>query len=200
MFQRRGAAVLAAVGFVPLLLAGPAAVPAMAHGSTGSPAGRVSPCSTEGPAHSGSPACRAAGGTQALHGRSGARMGDTNGRHHVLVPDGEQCGCGSGVGEHGHGGSAPDGPAGPPPDEPTGPASDAPTGPAPATGGGNSSARPTPANLPKAAGTGRNLAETGGGGSTSYQAIGGAAALALGAAALFASVRHRARGVGRRGR
>ncbi|MFG3156595.1 lytic polysaccharide monooxygenase [Streptomyces sp. NPDC048219] len=49
------------------------------------------------------------------------------------------------------------------------------------------------------AGTG-NLAETGGDGSTSYLAVGGAAALALGAAVLFASVRRRALGGGRHGR
>ncbi|WP_077799541.1 lytic polysaccharide monooxygenase [Streptomyces sp. JHA26] len=49
------------------------------------------------------------------------------------------------------------------------------------------------------AGTG-NLAETGGDGSTSYLAVGGAAVLALGAAVLFASVRRRAPGGGRHGR
>ncbi|CCK31199.1 cellulose-binding protein [Streptomyces davaonensis JCM 4913] len=50
----------------------------------------------------------------------------------------------------------------------------------------------TEANQPKAAGTTENLAETGGDSSTSYIAMGGAAALALGAAALFMSVRRRA--------
>ncbi|MFS8203864.1 lytic polysaccharide monooxygenase [Streptomyces sp. CWNU-52B] len=44
------------------------------------------------------------------------------------------------------------------------------------------------------AGESANLAETGGSDSTSYIAIGGAAALAIGAAALFASVRRRATG------
>ncbi|MFJ9539358.1 lytic polysaccharide monooxygenase [Streptomyces sp. NPDC101225] len=53
---------------------------------------------------------------------------------------------------------------------------------------------------PSAAGAPQNLAETGGGGSTPYLAMGGAAALALGAAALFASVRRRATGAGRHGR
>ena len=48
-------------------------------------------------------------------------------------------------------------------------------------------------NQVKAAGGGtENLAETGGDSSTPYIAVGGAAALALGAAALFASVRRRA--------
>ncbi|MFR0353607.1 lytic polysaccharide monooxygenase auxiliary activity family 9 protein [Streptomyces sediminimaris] len=53
---------------------------------------------------------------------------------------------------------------------------------------------------PSAAGAPDGLAETGGGGSTPYLAMGGAAALALGAAALFASVRRRATGAGRHGR
>ncbi|MER5752058.1 lytic polysaccharide monooxygenase [Streptomyces sp. NPDC002088] len=52
------------------------------------------------------------------------------------------------------------------------------------------------ANEPKAAGATENLAETGGDGSTPYLAVGGAAALALGAAVLFASVRRRATGGG----
>ncbi|MEU9556607.1 lytic polysaccharide monooxygenase auxiliary activity family 9 protein [Streptomyces fumanus] len=45
---------------------------------------------------------------------------------------------------------------------------------------------------PRAAGAGAALAETGGDGGVPYLAVGGAAALALGAAALFASVRRRA--------
>jgi chitin-binding protein len=55
------------------------------------------------------------------------------------------------------------------------------------------------ANQPKAAGAGANLAETGGDGTTPYLMVGGAAALALGSAALFASTRRRAAG-GRHGR
>ncbi|MFF9818814.1 lytic polysaccharide monooxygenase [Streptomyces sp. NPDC014006] len=60
------------------------------------------------------------------------------------------------------------------------------------------SAEPTPApkaarpNQPQAAGGGEHLAETGGDSSTPYVAVGGAAALALGSAALFVSVRRRA--------
>lgn len=58
-----------------------------------------------------------------------------------------------------------------------------------------------PANDVKAAGTSQNLAETGGDSSTSYLAMGGAAALAAGAALLFGSVRRRAvNSVGRQGR
>ncbi|MGX1129540.1 chitin-binding protein [Streptomyces glaucescens] len=56
------------------------------------------------------------------------------------------------------------------------------------------------ANQPKAAGASQNLAKTGGDSSTAYIAVGGAAALALGAAALFASVRRRAVTGGRHGR
>jgi chitin-binding protein len=56
------------------------------------------------------------------------------------------------------------------------------------------------ANQPKAAGASQNLAETGGDSSTPYIAVGGAAALALGAAALFASVRRKAVAGGRHGR
>jgi chitin-binding protein len=55
-------------------------------------------------------------------------------------------------------------------------------------------------NQPAAAGASKNLAETGGDSSTPSLAIGGAAALALGAAALFASVRRRAATGGRHGR
>ncbi|MGI5374289.1 lytic polysaccharide monooxygenase [Streptomyces sp. CA-251387] len=58
----------------------------------------------------------------------------------------------------------------------------------------------TPANRPKAAGAGENLAETGGDSSTAYLAMGGAATLALGSAVLFASVRRRAAGGARHGR
>ncbi|MGW0138742.1 lytic polysaccharide monooxygenase [Streptomyces calvus] len=55
------------------------------------------------------------------------------------------------------------------------------------------------ANRPEAAGAARNLAETGGDGNTPYLMIGGAAALALGSAALFASARRRTAS-GRHGR
>ncbi|WP_328415410.1 lytic polysaccharide monooxygenase [Streptomyces violaceus] len=55
-------------------------------------------------------------------------------------------------------------------------------------------------NQPKAAGAAENLAETGGDSSTTYLAIGGAAALALGSSALFLSARRRAVSGGRHGR
>jgi chitin-binding protein len=59
---------------------------------------------------------------------------------------------------------------------------------------------PTPANEPKAAAAGQNLAETGGDARTAYVAMGGAATLALGSAVLFATARRRAAGGGRHGR
>ncbi|NEA67661.1 lytic polysaccharide monooxygenase [Streptomyces sp. SID12488] len=55
-----------------------------------------------------------------------------------------------------------------------------------------------PVAQPKAAGAAVNLAETGGTSGTSYLAVGGAGALAVGAAALFLSVRRRAVGGGGR--
>ncbi|MEG3629213.1 lytic polysaccharide monooxygenase auxiliary activity family 9 protein [Streptomyces poriticola] len=83
------------------------------------------------------------------------------------------------------------------------PAAEPATGPAtdPAAGAGTATDGPAAGgNEPKAAGAGQNLAETGGDAGTPYVAIGGAAALALGAAVLFASVRRRAVSGGRHGR
>ncbi|MFF9606727.1 lytic polysaccharide monooxygenase [Streptomyces sp. NPDC014684] len=68
--------------------------------------------------------------------------------------------------------------------------------------GASTSARPTTAaapNRPAVAGGAPDLAETGASTGTSYVAVGGAAALALGSAALFLSVRRRSAG-GRPGR
>ncbi|MEU3255352.1 lytic polysaccharide monooxygenase [Streptomyces sp. NPDC006997] len=71
---------------------------------------------------------------------------------------------------------------------------------APGAGTDTATSEGTTANEPKAAGSTANLAETGGDGTTPYLAVGGAAALAVGAAALFASVRRRAVVGGRHGR
>ncbi|MEW2159801.1 lytic polysaccharide monooxygenase [Streptomyces sp. NPDC007189] len=69
--------------------------------------------------------------------------------------------------------------------------------------GGDPTAAPAPQpstapNRPEAAGTSSGLAQTGASPATSYLAIGGAAAMALGSAALFLSVRRHAAGGGRR--
>ncbi|MFF1276915.1 lytic polysaccharide monooxygenase [Streptomyces marokkonensis] len=72
--------------------------------------------------------------------------------------------------------------------------------PAAADGGAAPDAADTgTANRPKAAGAPENLAETGGDATTPYLMVGGAAALALGSAALFASARRRT-ATGRHGR
>ncbi|MET7700421.1 lytic polysaccharide monooxygenase [Streptomyces sp. NPDC005485] len=334
---RRQVAAVAAVGIAPLALTALAAAPAAAHGSMGDPVSRVAQCYAEGPESPGSAACKAAvaaGGAQALYDWNGIRIGDANGRHQELIPDGKLCSAGndefkgldlaradwpatgvssgsytfkyrvtaphkgtfkvyltkagydpsqelawadldldhpvatvtdpvasggfytfsgtlperagkqllyaiwqrsdspeafyscsdvnfggSGGGSNG-GGTA----TGSTPAPPTASASSAPapTASAPSDeqieagadkstvehhGHGDSDAstsakpsgKPGAANRPDAAGASENLAETGGDGSTPYVAIGGAAALAVGAAALFASVRRRATS-GRRGR
>ncbi|MDQ1039655.1 chitin-binding protein [Streptomyces sp. V3I8] len=67
------------------------------------------------------------------------------------------------------------------------------TGPLPGSGESTDAAAGTGSDAEPAGGP-ANLAETGGSDSTAYIAMGGAAALAVGAAALFASVRRRAAG------
>ncbi|MER6714329.1 MULTISPECIES: lytic polysaccharide monooxygenase [unclassified Streptomyces] len=95
---------------------------------------------------------------------------------------------------HGHGDDDPRTSA-----EPAAAAEDTPDRPKAAATPGRPGTAATP-NQPEAAGAGANLAETGGDGSTPYVAIGGAAALALGASALFLSTRRRAVSGGRHGR
>ncbi|MEV0180779.1 lytic polysaccharide monooxygenase [Streptomyces sp. NPDC050625] len=94
MPARRTAAAVAALGLAPLALTALAAAPASAHGSMGDPVSRVSQCYAEGPESPKSAACRAvvaAGGTQALYDWNGIRIGDANGRHQQLIPDGRLC-------------------------------------------------------------------------------------------------------------
>ncbi|MEU1531066.1 lytic polysaccharide monooxygenase auxiliary activity family 9 protein [Streptomyces fagopyri] len=98
MSGRRKAASLAAVGVAPLALTALAAVPASAHGSMGDPVSRVFQCYAEGPESPRSAACEAAvaaGGTQALYDWNGIRIGDANGRHQQVVPDGKLCSAGN---------------------------------------------------------------------------------------------------------
>ncbi|MEV1083304.1 lytic polysaccharide monooxygenase [Streptomyces sp. NPDC050211] len=94
MPARRKVAAVAAVGIAPLALTALAAVPASAHGSMGDPVSRVSQCYAEGPESPKSEACKAAvaaGGTQALYDWNGIRIGDANGQHQALIPDGKLC-------------------------------------------------------------------------------------------------------------
>ncbi|MFJ1810630.1 MULTISPECIES: lytic polysaccharide monooxygenase [unclassified Streptomyces] len=96
--RRKAAAVAAAVGLVPPALAVLSAAPAAAHGSMGDPVSRVAQCYAEGPESPESDACRAAvaaGGTQALYDWNGVRIGDANGRHQELIPDGRLCSAGN---------------------------------------------------------------------------------------------------------
>ncbi|MEU9917555.1 lytic polysaccharide monooxygenase [Streptomyces sp. NPDC051001] len=97
MPARRKAAV-AAVGLTPLALTALAAAPASAHGTMGDPVSRVAQCYAEGPESPKSAACKAAvaaGGTQALYDWNGIRIGDANGRHQSLIPDGKLCSANS---------------------------------------------------------------------------------------------------------
>ncbi len=92
--RRRTAAALAALGTAPLVLTALAAAPAAAHGTMGDPVSRVFQCYAEGPESPRSAACEAAvaaGGTQALYDWNGIRIGDANGRHRDLIPDGRLC-------------------------------------------------------------------------------------------------------------
>ncbi|MEW2047363.1 lytic polysaccharide monooxygenase [Streptomyces sp. NPDC005476] len=94
MPARRKAAVVAVTGLLPSVLTVLSAAPAAAHGSMGDPVSRVAQCYAEGPESPRSAACRAAvaaGGTQALYDWNGIRIGDANGRHQELIPDGRLC-------------------------------------------------------------------------------------------------------------
>ncbi|MFG3249038.1 lytic polysaccharide monooxygenase [Streptomyces sp. NPDC048187] len=93
---RRAVAVTVA-GLAPLALTALAATPASAHGSMGDPVSRVSQCHAEGPENPKSAACKAAvaaGGTQALYDWNGIRIGNADGKHQELIPDGKLCSAG----------------------------------------------------------------------------------------------------------
>ncbi|MFI6623960.1 lytic polysaccharide monooxygenase [Streptomyces sp. NPDC050528] len=94
MPARRKVAAVAVLGMTPLALTALAAAPAVAHGSMGDPVSRVTQCYAEGPESPKSDACKAAvaaGGTQALYDWNGIRIGDANGQHQTLIPDGKLC-------------------------------------------------------------------------------------------------------------
>ena len=96
--RRRKVAALAVLGAAPLALTALAATPASAHGTMGDPVSRVSQCYAEGPESPASDACKAAvsaGGTQALYDWNGIRIGDANGQHQTLIPDGKLCSANS---------------------------------------------------------------------------------------------------------
>ncbi|WP_405926150.1 lytic polysaccharide monooxygenase [Streptomyces sp. NBC_00035] len=98
MAVRRKAAVVAAVGIAPLALTALTAAPASAHGTMGDPVSRVAQCYAENPESPTSAACKAAvaaGGTQALYDWNGIRIGDANGQHQALIPDGKLCSANS---------------------------------------------------------------------------------------------------------
>ncbi|TQJ87059.1 lytic polysaccharide monooxygenase [Streptomyces sp. SLBN-31] len=321
--RRRTVATIAALGAAPLALTALAATPASAHGTMGDPVSRVAQCYAENPESPRSDACKAAvatGGTQALYDWNGIRIGDADGRHQQLIPDGKLCSANNeefkgldlaradwpatsvhsgsytfkyrvtaphkgtfkvyatkagydaakplawsdldlehpvatatdpvaSGGFYTFSGTLPErsgrqllyavwqrsdspeafyscsdvnfggGAAKPAGGGTTTSSSPAPTASTPSdaqieAGAGRStvehhghgdqdaatSADPTPANAPQAAVASERLAETGSGGETPYLAVGGAAALALGSAALFASVRRRANDGGRHGR
>ncbi|MFD8597164.1 lytic polysaccharide monooxygenase [Kitasatospora sp. NPDC059646] len=72
--------------------------PAAAHGSLQNPISRVEGCYQEGAEHPKSAACQAAvatGGTAALYDWMSLRIGDADGRHRELIPDGKLCSAGS---------------------------------------------------------------------------------------------------------
>ncbi|GAP63111.1 chitinase [Ardenticatena maritima] len=68
--------------------------PTWAHGTLSSPASRVYSCFLEGPESPTSAACQYAvsvGGTQPLYDWNEVNIGDANGRHRELIPDGKLC-------------------------------------------------------------------------------------------------------------
>ncbi|MET9363850.1 lytic polysaccharide monooxygenase [Streptomyces sp. NPDC006632] len=96
--RRRRAAVVAAVGFVPLALTGLAAGPAAAHGSMTDPVSRVSACYAEGPESPKSAACKAAvaaSGAQAFYDWAAVNMANAAGKSKEIIPDGQLCSGGN---------------------------------------------------------------------------------------------------------
>ncbi|MFD9794697.1 lytic polysaccharide monooxygenase [Streptomyces sp. NPDC059070] len=98
MTARRKAATAASLTLVPLVLAGLAAGPALAHGSMTDPVSRVSACYAEGPEHPRSAACKAAvatGGTQALYDWNAVNIANAAGKSKQIIPDGKLCSAGN---------------------------------------------------------------------------------------------------------
>jgi chitin-binding protein len=84
----------AVLGVTPLLLGLVTVQSASAHGSMANPVSRVYSCFLEGPEHPSSAACKAAvatGGTQQLYDWNEVNIGDANGRHMQIIPNGHLC-------------------------------------------------------------------------------------------------------------
>ena len=90
-----GRVVAAGLALAVLAASGPLA----AHGSMESPVSRVYACYQENPERPSSPACiaAAAASKQALYDWNGVRIGDADGRHQALIPDGALCSAGDGT-------------------------------------------------------------------------------------------------------
>ncbi|HEY9369803.1 lytic polysaccharide monooxygenase [Streptomyces sp.] len=96
--RRKAAAGSLALGLASLALAGPAALPAAAHGSMTDPVSRVSACYAEGPESPKSAACKAAvaaSGTQAFYDWNAVNIANAAGKHRELIPDGKLCSAGN---------------------------------------------------------------------------------------------------------
>ncbi|MFF8291666.1 lytic polysaccharide monooxygenase [Streptomyces sp. NPDC016309] len=88
------AAAAVVLGLAPFTLAGPAASPAMAHGTMTDPVSRVSACYAEGPESPDSAACKAAlaaSGPQAFYDWNEVNIANAAGQHRKLIPDGKLC-------------------------------------------------------------------------------------------------------------
>ncbi|MEO3975423.1 lytic polysaccharide monooxygenase [Streptomyces sp. CAU 1734] len=97
MTARRKASLVLALGIAPLALTGLTASPAASHGSMLDPVSRISACFAEGPESPDSAACKAlvaAGGTQPLYDWNEVNIGDADGRHRQIIPDGQLCSVG----------------------------------------------------------------------------------------------------------
>ncbi|MDN3293494.1 lytic polysaccharide monooxygenase [Streptomyces ficellus] len=92
--RSRHAAAVVVLGAGPLVFAGLAATPALAHGSMTDPVSRVSACYAEGPESPDSAACKAAvaaSGAQAFYDWNEVNIANAAGNHKRLIPDGKLC-------------------------------------------------------------------------------------------------------------
>lgn len=95
--RHRTVLLLAVIAVIPLLAAVLVVARAYSHGSTQDPVSRTYRCFLEDPETPDSEACKAAialGGTQAAYDWNEVNIGDANGRHRQLIPDGKLCSAG----------------------------------------------------------------------------------------------------------